>query len=83
LILSVGFGFPACGAASLQSEQADEGLIRQAALTETEIMTFDADEVPVFTGAASITSLTCQSTGGECEASRLIENSFLKRADSI
>jgi hypothetical protein len=46
-------------------------------------MTFDADEVPVFTGAAGITSLTCQSTGGECEASRLIENSFLKRADSI
>jgi hypothetical protein len=29
-------------------------LIRQAVLTHAEIMTFDADEVPGFTGAAAL-----------------------------
>ncbi len=43
-----------CGNTSLHSLQADEGLIRQALLTDAEILTFDGDEVPGFTGAAGL-----------------------------
>ncbi len=43
-----------CGNTSLHSLEADEGLIRQAVLTDAEILTFDGDEVPGFTGAAGL-----------------------------
>jgi hypothetical protein len=42
-----------CGNTSLHGLEADEGLIRQAVLTDAEILTFDGDEVPGFTGAAA------------------------------
>ena len=41
-----------CGNTSLHALEADEGLIRQAVLTDAEILTFDGYEVPGFTGAA-------------------------------
>jgi hypothetical protein len=43
-----------CGNASRRGLEADEGLIRQAALTDAQILTFDGDEVPGFTGAAAL-----------------------------
>ena len=43
-----------CGNTSLHGMEVDEGLIRQAVLTHTEILTFDADEIPGFTGAAAL-----------------------------
>jgi hypothetical protein len=56
-------------------------LIRQAVLTHAEITTFDADEA-----APSREPQDCfanvASTGDRCGVSRLIENSFLKPADS-
>jgi hypothetical protein len=43
-----------CSNISLHSLDADEGLIRQAVLTDAEILTFDGDEVPGFTGPAGL-----------------------------
>jgi hypothetical protein len=43
-----------CGNASLHGLEADEGLTRQAVLTDAEILTFDGDEVPGFTGTAAL-----------------------------
>jgi len=43
-----------CGNTSVHSLEAEEGLIRQAVLTDAEILTFDEDEVPGFTGAAAL-----------------------------
>ena len=43
-----------CGNTSLHGLEAEEGLIRQAVLTDAEILTFDGDEVPGFTGAAAL-----------------------------
>jgi len=43
-----------CGNTSLHNLEADEGLIRQAVLTDAEILTFDGDGVPGFTGAAGL-----------------------------
>jgi hypothetical protein len=43
-----------CLNTNLHGLEADEGLIRQAVLTDAEILTFDGDEVPCFTGAAAL-----------------------------
>jgi hypothetical protein len=43
-----------CGNTSLDGLEAEEGVIRQAVLTDAEILTFDGDEVPGFTGAAAL-----------------------------
>lgn len=43
-----------CSNTSVHDLEADEGLIRQAVLTDAEILTFDTDEIPGFTGAAAL-----------------------------
>ena len=43
-----------CGNTNLHKLDPDEGLIRQAVLTDAEILTFDEDEVPRYTGAAAL-----------------------------
>ena len=43
-----------CGNSRLHGLGADEGLIRQALLTDAEILTFEGDEVPGFIGAAAL-----------------------------
>ena len=43
-----------CGNTNLHELDPDEGLIRQAVLTDAEILTFDEDEVPRYTGAAAL-----------------------------
>jgi hypothetical protein len=42
-----------CENTGLHDVTADEGLIRQAVLTDAEILTFDGDELPGFHGAAA------------------------------
>jgi hypothetical protein len=43
-----------CNGTRLHSLVADEGLIRQAVLTDAEILTFEQNEVPDFIGAAAL-----------------------------
>lgn len=44
----------ACGYIGLHDLPAEEGLIRQAVLTDAEILTFEKDEIPGFTQAAAL-----------------------------
>jgi hypothetical protein len=43
-----------CGSTKVHAIAAEEALVRQAVLTDAEILTFDADEVPVCRGAAAL-----------------------------
>jgi peptide subunit release factor 1 (eRF1) len=43
-----------CGKTGLHDLAADEGLIRQAILADTEILTLEEDDLPGFTGAAAL-----------------------------